>query len=65
MKVGCTVVKLTEPTLLGMPGYLNLPESKITTPALGWLEDSVIRSDTPAVGVAESFSTCPDIWIVW
>src|SRR5438552_15454712 len=41
------------------------PESKITTPVLGWLEDSVIRSDSPAVGVAESFSTCADIWIVW
>jgi len=42
-----------------------LPESKITTLVLGWLEDSVIRSDSPAVGVAESFSTCADIWIVW
>lgn len=43
----------------------RLSESKITTPVLGWLEDSVIRSDSPAVGVAESFSTCVDIWIVW
>jgi hypothetical protein len=30
--------------------------SKITAPVLGWVEDSVIRSDSPAVGVAESFS---------
>ena len=36
-----------------------------TTPVLGWLEDSVIRSDSPDFGVAESFSTCADIWIVW
>src|SRR5437899_9420841 len=40
-------------------------ESKITAPVLGWLEDSVIRSDSRDFGVAESFSTCADIWIVW
>ena len=40
------------------------PESKITTPVLGWLEDSVVRSDSPDFGVAESFSTCADTWIV-
>lgn len=33
--------------------------------SLGWLQDSVIRSDSPDFGVAESFSTCADIWIVW
>ena len=31
---------------------------------LSWVEDSVIRSDNPDVGVAESFSTCADTWIV-
>ena len=36
----------------------RLSGSKITAPVLGWVEDSVIRSDIPAVGVAESFSTC-------
>src|SRR6266480_3314822 len=40
-------------------------ESKITTPVLGWRQDSVIRSDNRDFGVAESFSTCADIWIVW
>jgi len=40
-------------------------ESKITAPVLGWLEDSVVRSDNRDFGVAESFSTCADIWIVW
>jgi hypothetical protein len=43
----------------------DLSESKITTPGLGWRQDSVIRSDSPDFGVAESFSTCADIWIVW
>src|ERR1700726_3681131 len=38
--------------------------SKITTPVLGWVGDSVIRSDSPAVGVAESFSTCACTWTV-
>jgi hypothetical protein len=39
--------------------------SKITAAVLGWVEDSVIRSDNPDVGVAESFSRCVDTWIVW
>src|SRR2546425_2510940 len=38
--------------------------SKITTLVLGWVEDSVIRSDSPAVGAAESFSTFACTWIV-
>src|SRR6266446_1826978 len=38
--------------------------SKITTPVLGWLEDSVVRSGSPGFGVAESFSRCADTWIV-
>ena len=45
--------------------HLSFPESKITAPVLGWLEDWVIRSDNRDFGVAESFSTCADIWIVW
>ena len=44
---------------------IRFPESKITTPVLGWRQDSVIRSDNRDFGVAESFSTCADIWIVW
>jgi hypothetical protein len=32
----------------------HLSGSKIITPVLGWVEDSVIRSDIPAVVVAES-----------
>src|SRR6266480_7424866 len=36
----------------------SFTESKITTPVLGWLEDSVVRSDSPDFGVAEPFSTC-------
>jgi hypothetical protein len=43
---------------------LRYSESKITTPVLGWLEDSVVRSDSLDFGVAESFSTCADTWIV-
>ncbi len=43
----------------------DLSESKITTPVLGWRQGSVIRSDSPDFGVAESFSTFADIWIVW
>jgi hypothetical protein len=43
----------------------SIAESKITVPVLGWLEDSVIRSDSRDFEVAESFSTCADIWIVW
>ena len=39
--------------------------SKITAPVLGWVEDSVIRSDSPDVGAGESFSTCVDRLIVW
>jgi len=34
--------------------------SLVTTPVLGWLEDSVVRSDSPDFGVAESFSTRAD-----
>ena len=45
--------------------FARLPGSKITAPALGWVEVSVIRSDIPAVVVAESFSTCACTWIVW
>ena len=39
--------------------------TRLTAPVLGWVEDSVIRSDSPDVGVAESFSRCADTWIVW
>jgi len=39
--------------------------TRLTAPVLGWVEDSVIRSDNPDVGVAEPFSRCADIWIVW
>jgi hypothetical protein len=56
---------------MSLPAYLEwgpqrpIPESKITALVLGWVEDSVIRSDIPAVVVAESFSTCAYTWIVW
>ena len=35
----------------------------LIAPVLGWVEDSVIRSDNPDVGVAESFSRCADTWL--
>ena len=31
----------------------------------GWVEDWVIRPDSPGFGVAESFSTYAGTWIVW
>jgi hypothetical protein len=33
--------------------------TQLTALVLGWVEDWVIRSDSPDVGVAESFSRCP------
>ena len=45
-------------------GANHITGSKITTPVLGWVEDSVVRSDSPDFGVAESFSTCACTWIV-
>ena len=44
--------------------HFHFTGSKITAPVLGWVEVSVIRSDIPAVVVAESFSTCACTWIV-
>jgi hypothetical protein len=41
------------------------PGSKITPGVLGWVEDSVVRSDSRDFGVAESFLQCAFVWIVW
>ena len=70
----CYSWSIHDPTLLWAtysffcPTRSPLSESKITTPVttpvLGWLEDSVVRSDSPDFGVAEPFSTCADTWIV-
>jgi len=54
-----------ELALRSKPRCLRLPGSKITTPVPGWVEDWIIRPDSPEFGVAESFSTYSDSWIVW
>jgi len=51
-------------------GQISLGEhlligSKITALVLGWVEDSVVRSDSPDSGVAGSFSSCAFVSIVW
>jgi hypothetical protein len=41
------------------------PGSKITALVLGWVEDSVVRSDSRAFGVAEASSKYVLASIVW
>ena len=41
------------------------PASKITALVLGWFENSVVRSDSRACGVARSFLPCAFVSIVW
>jgi len=45
--------------------FFRRSESKITTLVLGWVEDSMVRSDNPDFGVAGSFWPCAFVSIVW
>ncbi len=45
--------------------YPTIQARKITALVLGWVEDSVLRSDSRGFGVAEASSKCGVASIVW